>query len=463
MMKRSRLLLIAALCGLLSPYGAFGAGPGIMLIPKGSVEIRRASGAWESVSRPTELSPGYEVRTQTDGIAQIVFTDGSRVELSPSSLFAVESTDRRESAFRLNMGRLKAAFRGWFSSRVNIRTPTAVCSVRGTEFEIQAQPDKTDMSVAEGHLEVSDSKGNQAVVTSEETLSVRPEGMESPRLVSLRDERAQEAARPAAVLMETARDQTRTMIEELRNRELKANEAQLGKDAIDAFGNRVRIEEYVLRPAANELKFLFLSFRQERFDWGHVREVFNSRIPDDYSQIQGIIQKTFLSKTSPSNWLKTFEFYATNTIDSIKETITLGQPTAVDFSGFGAAVGTRYYPSSIDYQQVLSGPGVPGGTRTQFRLLEDYNLSNPGKFTWRQDVIDITGELATLTAFTLDPASALNVAQGGTSIIDKTCAGGYSLCTSIDPVTVASFPSGAGKADFLVTSTYRDGSTVSSR
>jgi hypothetical protein len=439
----------------------------VVLLPQGAgVETRvDASSAWVKATGKVTLEKGAEVRTDAASKAGLFFPDGSTFLLEKNSVFGVEDTSRKKASFSLQLGRLKARVAGMFANKFSVKTPAAVCAVRGTEFDIEVgKGGKTEMSVSEGLVEVSDSKGDMAVVSSEEKILVGMNGMSRPETVSLGDERAGEAARPMAVRQETARERTRTMLEELRNRELKANEAQLGKDSMDAFGRRVRLEEYLLRPNSKEFQLLFLSKRpeQDRLDWGHLIERFNADIPDDISKVAGIIDGMYMSRTAPTNWMKYFEVYLTNTVDSIKETIDFTAPVAINFSGYGA--GVRYYPGSIDYKQILSGPGVPGGERTQFQQIQDYNLTTASHFTWTQKVIDSGGNLNILEKITLDPTNAGDVAAGYTNdIIDK---GGFYNGVSdptIDPVTTVSRPSGPGMADYQVTTTYRDGSTVSSR
>lgn len=456
-METLRLTLALIILGSFVPAPA-AAAAGAMLMPQAGVEIRVGSqGFWKPVEQPMELADGTEVHTRPqDGRAEIRFSDGSRVVLAPSTFFKVERLDRKESAFSLGLGRIRAAFSGMLSSRIKINTPTAVCSVRGTVFELGADEKSSEVSMAEGVLEVRDTKGQEAVVSSEESLRIGVDGMEKPRLIGLGDAGALDAVRPMVVARETANDQTRAMMEELRNRELKAGEAQLGKNVIDAFGRRVRIEEYFLRPAANEFKLLFLTLRENRFDWGHLIERFQNPIPDDLTQIAGIVANTYLARSMPSNWLKYFEFYVTNRVDSIKETITLGNPVPVNFAGYGS--GIRYYPSSMDYVQTLAGPGVPGGERVQFRLTQDFGGTVANQFTWRQQVINNLGNLDTLIHVSLNPASVADVAAGFTTIYGDDKYGD----PTIDPTTSVSYPSGPTRADLLTETLYRNGDTVSS-
>ncbi|MDE2489242.1 MAG: FecR domain-containing protein [Elusimicrobia bacterium] len=450
-MPRLPVLLLVLACAA-APAAAASA-PGILLIPNGPVEVRDNAGApWRPVSDHETLAPGMEVRTTESSTARLRFSDGSIVALDRGTVFAIDRADRRQSVFSLKLGRLKAAFAGFFSSRISIKTPTAVCAVRGTVFELGADKSGTQVNMAEGVLEVKDDAGRRAVVTSEETMRITPEGMEPPRIVPLDDYRALQAVRPYAVQQDMAREETRTMLEDLQNRQLKANEAQLGKDVIDASGRRVRLEEYLLRPSGNSFELLFLSKRSDRFDWGHMIETFHTTIPDDLSQVPAIVQSGILAQNQPTNWLTKMDFYATNTVDADKEVMSLGDPVQVDFSGFGK--GTLWYPKSIDFTQTLSGPGVPGGSREQFFQHMDYGVSNANVFTWAQFVQPSATSVGSPTEMyraTLDPTSVADVANGYTSAQISNSA----LYDNVKSSTL--YPSGPGKADFQSTTLYSDG------
>lgn len=450
---------------------AIAPGP-IQLIPNGSVDVRAGQGApWVPVPGPQTVAAGQEIRTHRNATAMLNFSDGSRVMINSFSIFAIDRTDKQETGFSLKLGRIRAAFAGFLSSHVTIRTPTAVAAVRGTVFDVGVGEDRnTEVTMAEGVLEVTDNKGKEAVITSEETMRIGENGMERPHMVPLNSPEALQAVRSYAVHQEMARDATRTMLEDMRNRELKANEAQLGKDVVDAFGRRVRLEEYVLRPDAKSFEILFLSHRQNRFDWGHYIQTFNSAIPNDLSLVPAIVASGFLKEKQPSNWLKSYEFYATNTVDGEKEKMTFGDPTQINFAGYnGGVTKMLWYPKSIDFTQTLSGPGVPGGSRDQFVQHQDYGTTSAGKFFWQQNVqptagvnTDISyanagttlGTNGVMLFATLDPTSVANVNTGYTSFATDAA-----LYNNTNSVTTT--PSGKDFADLRSVTTYPDASTLS--
>lgn len=432
----------------------------ITMTTTGTVDVRNtAAESWKAITGPQNLAEGMQVRTHKLATAEISFADGSKVQLAPFTIFTIDKTDKSESRFSLPIGSLRAAFAGLLSSRITIHTPTAVCAVRGTVFDIGADSKGTQVNMAEGVLEVKDNKGQQAVVTSEETMRIGDKGIEKPHMISLHDGGALPAVRPYAVHQEMARDATRRMLEDLRNRELKANEAQLGKDVVDAFGRRVRLEEYLLRPASNSFELLFLNQRQGSFNWGHYIDTFHGTLPNDLSQVPAIVASSILSPTKPSNWLTSTEFYATNTIDAEREVVTMGDPVQINFAGFNNGNQLLlWYPSSINFTQTLYGPGVPGGSRVQFIQTQDWNTTNANLLTWTQQVQAPAGAgLQTMLEAVLDPTNTTDVAAGATGIV----VGGPGNPLYDATNTYQSTPGGPSKADLFSTTVYPDGSYLS--
>ena len=455
-MRRPVLLLAALLAG--SPALAAGV---ITLIPNGAVDVRSgAATSWRPVVDRETVTAGQEIRTHRNSTAELIFADGSRVQINNYSVFAIDKTGTDDTSFSLKFGKIRAAFAGLLSSHISIRTPTAVCAVRGTVFEVGSDSKGTEVTMAEGVLEVKDKQGKQAVITSEETMRIGESGLERPRMLRLNDRRSLTAVRPYAVHQEMARDSVRKALEDVRNRELKTSQAQLGKDVVDAFGRRVRLEEYLIRPDVKSFEVLFLNSRKDSFNWGHILETFNSAIPADLSQVPAIITGGIMSATQPSNWLKSMEFYATNMVDADKEKIVFGDPVQINFAGFNNGVQKMlWYPATVDQTQTLSGPGVPGGSRIQFEQQQDYNTTVAGNFTFSQNVQSMAGVNSTLTPMivtTLNPADIASATSGGTIL-----SGGPGTSLYDATKSASSLPGGPTKADLLTTTNYADGSSVS--
>lgn len=107
---------------------------------------------------------------------------------------------------------------------------------------------------------------------------------------------------------------------------IKRYDAQLEKTLIDIHGNRVRVEEYVLRPQADQVKFLSLSHRKDSLNYLWFLQDFNKDLPEDITKI-----------AFRWDWPNYPEWYATkqiihlsNTIDSVEYEWTGEKPEVMD-------------------------------------------------------------------------------------------------------------------------------------
>lgn len=106
----------------------------------------------------------------------------------------------------------------------------------------------------------------------------------------------------------------------------KRYDAQLEKVLTDIHGNRVRVEEYVLRPQADQVKFLSLSHREGSLNSLCFLQEFNKDLPEDITNI-----------AFRWDWPEYPEWYAekqtihlSNTIDSVEYEWTDEKPEVMD-------------------------------------------------------------------------------------------------------------------------------------
>lgn len=109
------------------------------------------------------------IRTGSDGRAEVTFTDGSVLTVGPDSevavaFFAPEASesvallDLLSGIARMTVNKATA----W--GRFEVRTTTAVASVRGTDYLVEAAPEKTAVFVSEGRVAVSSRAGSGTVI-----------------------------------------------------------------------------------------------------------------------------------------------------------------------------------------------------------------------------------------------------------------------------------------------------------
>lgn len=113
------------------------------------------------------IRAGDEIETGANGKVSVQCSSGVIFQIGPGSHIQVTdlvSGSASESVFvRLNAGSLSSVVsRENGAQSVEIRTPTAVANVRGTEFLVEAEEDETSVLVQEGEVEVEDASGNKA-------------------------------------------------------------------------------------------------------------------------------------------------------------------------------------------------------------------------------------------------------------------------------------------------------------
>jgi len=141
---------------------------------QGTAELLRAAGTpARNLRTGAVLRTGDVVRTGEAGNVTVEFKDGSRMlvhaasELRMTDLAAFENTDLVDTRVQLVRGRaenLVQPLRGT-PSRFEITTPSAVTSVRGTDFRVNADPAATRTEVIEGKVGVAADTTEVAVDT----------------------------------------------------------------------------------------------------------------------------------------------------------------------------------------------------------------------------------------------------------------------------------------------------------
>ncbi|MBI4679189.1 MAG: FecR domain-containing protein [Elusimicrobia bacterium] len=273
---------------------------------------------WTQVDKvPVDLGPGDAVRTGSAGKATVVFEDGSRIELSASASFTLEDSSPRGTGVKLFMGALRAKVERLLTRRFTVRTPTAVCSVRGTEFQVEVQEGgRTSVDLYKGLLAVEDSRGQQILLKQGQRLEVDLRGIGRPTEIPSQTQ-VRSGQFHSVMRREMSLDMSKEEVQAAAAREIKLAEYQQGKALTDVFGNRVRVEGYVMRPQSDQFKFVVLNERADRFDYFYYLGTFNKDLPRDLSV--ALRQLGGGADTAPDYFLKSFETGRSNTRDSMVE------------------------------------------------------------------------------------------------------------------------------------------------
>lgn len=134
----------------------------------GAVELNRLpSEDWLQVVDGLRIFTGDRIRTLEDGAFQFRFPDSSRItRVSSNSLAAIPTASGDDPArLEVFVGHVWNGIQGLRpGERFNVKTPNAILSVEGTEFElVVGKNEVTTVRVFEGTVEASDLNGAEAV------------------------------------------------------------------------------------------------------------------------------------------------------------------------------------------------------------------------------------------------------------------------------------------------------------
>lgn len=143
-----------------APAGPLGA---VLAEVSGAVNVKKA-GAAAAVpgAAQTALDAGDVVSTGAGGRAVVAFLDGSKMQVREGSTFAVAGHSAKKVSVKIDVGTLQY----WIAKqakrrRYELRSPTAVASVRGTSGEVEVAPDgETSFAQWTGSTDITDSQGN---------------------------------------------------------------------------------------------------------------------------------------------------------------------------------------------------------------------------------------------------------------------------------------------------------------
>lgn len=307
---------------------------------------------------PMPLKPGDRVQTGPESGAVVVFEDGSKAVLGQNSDFLIEAQAPGETSLKVSLGRVRTWVSKIVNRRFTLKTPSAVCSVRGTEFQVQVHFDgRTLVDLYKGLLSVTDAKGREFAMTPGQRLDLDFRGVLGPPKAT----EGKATAPPPSTLQSRSRrevglDQSKEEVLAAAAREIKLAEYQQGKAMIDVNGNRVRLEEYVLRPAADQFKLVVLNERESRFDYFYYQGTFNKALPADLSvalrQLSGGLG------AAPEYFLLSYETGRSNTQDSLREVAQGGHLVDVNNNGVAGDAVTQFFDSASDRYVDATGRSV---------------------------------------------------------------------------------------------------------
>jgi hypothetical protein len=127
---------------------------------KGTVEVLKMDTAdWLAVKAPYMLEVGDQVRTGRKSKAEIYIKYGSKIRLQADTTFKVGKVSHEENAVEIVKGRMQAWIRKFAGRAFTVRTPAAVCAVRGTVLGVEVtEAGESTWDLFSGAMQVSDNQ-----------------------------------------------------------------------------------------------------------------------------------------------------------------------------------------------------------------------------------------------------------------------------------------------------------------
>lgn len=243
--ERSRLFsgLSSVLVALLLTFGAAraqAAAPvaGVVISMEGKPEFRRAgttsSSPYQNLKLNMMVYEGDVIRTGPGVRVAVAFVGGAELRINENSSFKMESgggtkptsvfTEFGNAWTRLLHGR----------SGMQVRTPTAVAAVRGTEADVNYGDGPMTVKVYEGLVDVSNAKGTTSLKAGQQTsVSGAGAAPAPPKPMSPQDYGTWQNALKAAdlkkslKLLEGVADKNRTLELEMKDKEGKQKKIKM--------------------------------------------------------------------------------------------------------------------------------------------------------------------------------------------------------------------------------------------
>lgn len=130
----------------------------------GVVKSKAPEGKEQEITKGAAVHVGDQLITQAGGHVHIQFIDGAKVSLRPSSRLTIEDYSQgqngRNSAirFRLDEGVMRSMTGGWGEAereRFRLNTPLAAIGIKGTDFIVKTDANRTLASVVTGSIILS--------------------------------------------------------------------------------------------------------------------------------------------------------------------------------------------------------------------------------------------------------------------------------------------------------------------
>jgi hypothetical protein len=304
-------------------------------VTRGTAYVKKAQSArWAALRGKGRVEPGDSLRTGANSLARVRTKGGHTVYVQPKTTIESVSETGKDTQFKVLVGRIRAFVQKLRpANKFEVRTPVAAAAVRGTVFDMDVSEDTSSrLSVLEGAVNYRDLAGlakEIEVLKGQTVLIPRGQAPRPPEMMP--KDLMQGAVGPRErvrreIFVEKRQDDRREGFQEEAANGQKEEQYQLGRAAVDAFGRRVRIEEFILRPAPESYAYVVVNHRDGGQTFSRLDVVASAALP---ARLEGL---NLFNKLAPQNldpltlYAKSTHFLASNGQDYYREWRSGGVP-----------------------------------------------------------------------------------------------------------------------------------------
>ncbi|HNW44635.1 MAG TPA: FecR family protein [Elusimicrobiales bacterium] len=146
------------------PAGGFCAGKmaAVAVFVSGDAQVKLAGAeGYTALKVNDSLSAGDSIKTGAGAKVSLVTKGGAEVRINENSTFDLPAKSAVREMYDLRVGQVWSRMLSKMA-KLSVRTPAAVCAIRGTEADIE-QKDILTVKVYEGHVDLNNAAGKQAL------------------------------------------------------------------------------------------------------------------------------------------------------------------------------------------------------------------------------------------------------------------------------------------------------------
>jgi hypothetical protein len=255
----------------------------------GLVQVRTAGGDnWHPAGKvPRPLGEGDGVRTGFNARARVDLDGGSILETAGNAHISIEVDAPGHTSVNALFGSMRLTASAAGGRAVSVRTPTCVARARGDRVVLRltvAGGGNSTIEVEHGVAGVEDNRGRSVMLSAGQRISVDLAGLHEATAAPT-PVQARKTDFLGMMRRELGFELGRGADFEAASREARREEHVLGHALSDADGRRVRVEEYVVRPASNRLALVVMNGRAEGLSYYSWAGTFDSALPRDLEPV----------------------------------------------------------------------------------------------------------------------------------------------------------------------------------